>query len=181
MAPAQAIGCSESAGCAVSYPGPCGSSKGDLRKGGPPHGVPALHWAAFVTDGKCGCRAEQAVPDHVSQEPHSEEVVGDVARAEQQPPVGAPPLRGGQGDLAVLHHAVQAVHPAHHAHRLRGVRLLHHLPQGRGQEGRGLKRVRLSKAALALLLAVSLRHRVKRRSPGHPHTLRNTTFQLERP
>lgn len=70
-----------------------------------------------------------AVLDNVSQKGHGEEMVGDVPRVEQQPSVRAPPLRRGQGDLAVLHHLVHPVHAAHHAHRLCRVRLLHHLPQ----------------------------------------------------
>lgn len=70
-----------------------------------------------------------AVLDNVSQKGHGEEMVGDVPRVEQQPSVRAPPLRRGQGDLAVLHHLVHPVHAAHHAHRFCRVRLLHHLPQ----------------------------------------------------
>lgn len=68
--------------------------------------------------------------DYIFQEGGGEVMIGDVARVEEQPPVWAPFLGSGQGDLTVLHHLVDTIHSAHHADRLRGIGLLHHLPTG---------------------------------------------------
>lgn len=68
--------------------------------------------------------------DYIFQKGGGEVVIGNVARIEEQPPVRAPFLGSGQGDLAVLYHLVDTIHSAHHADRLRGVSLLHHLPKG---------------------------------------------------
>jgi len=77
--------------------------------------------------------------DHIFEEGGGEVVIGNVASVEEQPPIWAPFLGRGQGDLAVLHHLVDTVHSAHHADRLCGVGLLHHLPKESNRRERPLE------------------------------------------
>lgn len=63
----------------------------------------------------------------VSEEREGEEVVGHVSRVKHESAVGAALLSGCQGDFTVLHHLIAPVHLTDHAHRLRGIGLLHHL------------------------------------------------------
>lgn len=64
---------------------------------------------------------------HVSEEREGEEVVGHVPRIKQKSAVDAALLGSFQGDFAVLHHLIAAVHLTDNAYRLCGVGLLHHL------------------------------------------------------
>lgn len=77
----------------------------------------------------CQQHPSRPLLDYIFEEGSGEVVIGNVARVEEQPPVRAPFLGSGQGDLTVLHHLVDTIHSTHHADWLRGVSLLHHLPK----------------------------------------------------
>jgi hypothetical protein len=66
--------------------------------------------------------------DNISQKWHSEEMISNVPRIEQQSSIWASFLSRCQRNLTIFYHLVHSIHSANHANWFCRVRFLYHLP-----------------------------------------------------